>query len=94
MDSIVQASVHDSSTQWTELITRLKQSLLLVFEFKINEMEESLRTMVSTRSRQGWDFQSFFIQKVGSIAHLVVTSVFFFFEKKSNFCRATIFRPS
>ncbi|KAA1105676.1 hypothetical protein PGT21_015276 [Puccinia graminis f. sp. tritici] len=63
MDSIVQASVHDSSTQWTELITRLKQSLLLVFEFKINEMEESLRTMVSTRSRQGWDFQSFFIQK-------------------------------
>ncbi|OAV91949.1 hypothetical protein PTTG_07389 [Puccinia triticina 1-1 BBBD Race 1] len=63
MDSIVQASMQDSSTQWTELITRLKQSVLLVFEFRINEMEESLRMMVSKRSRHGWDFQAFFIQK-------------------------------
>ncbi|PLW47485.1 hypothetical protein PCASD_04423 [Puccinia coronata f. sp. avenae] len=63
MDSIVQASMHDSSTQWTELITRLKQSLLVIFDFKINEMEESLRTMVSQRNRNGWDFQEFFIQK-------------------------------
>ncbi|KNE90274.1 hypothetical protein PSTG_16267 [Puccinia striiformis f. sp. tritici PST-78] len=63
MDSIVQASMQDTSTQWSELISRLKQSLLLVFEFKINEMEESLRMIVSKRSRHGWDFQEFFIQK-------------------------------
>lgn len=63
MDSIVHASMHDSSSQWTELLTRLKQSLLVAFDSKINETEDSLRTMISTRSRNDWNFQEFFIQK-------------------------------
>jgi len=66
MDSIVQASMHDSSTQWTELLIRLKQSLLVAFDSKINETEDSLRTMISTRSRNDWNFQEFFILKVDS----------------------------
>jgi len=55
--------MHDSSTQWTELLTRLKQSLLVAFDSKINETEDSLRTMISTRSRNDWNFQEFFILK-------------------------------
>lgn len=63
MDTIVQASIQDSSSQWSELINRLKESILVALELKINEMEESLRTLVSKRTRHGWDFETFFIQK-------------------------------
>jgi hypothetical protein len=90
MDSIVQASMHDSSTQWTELITRLKQSLLVIFDFKINEMEESLRTMVSQRNRNGWDFQEFFIQKVCftmKIIFFIITSL----DKQKLICLESLF---
>ncbi|MBW0466295.1 hypothetical protein O181_006010 [Austropuccinia psidii MF-1] len=63
LDAIVQASIQDSVTHWSELISKLKESLLYVLDLKVTEMQDSLRELDSKRTRHGWEFESFFIQK-------------------------------
>ncbi|KAI8455219.1 trafficking protein particle complex subunit 10 [Phakopsora pachyrhizi] len=64
MDAVVQSNIQDSTTQWTELIARLKDSLMVGFDSRVSEIEDSLRALDSKRGSFGWEFKSYFIQKI------------------------------
>jgi len=49
---------------WLELLTKIKDAIVTVFDQNITTYEEDLKRIDSQRTMPGWNFCTFFIQKV------------------------------
>lgn len=54
----------DSIAGWLELLQKMKEGIVLSFEANVVAYEEDLRKLDSQRTLPGWNFCTFFIQKV------------------------------
>ena len=61
----------EDPTSWAELLTKLKENLIHTFDANVSVYEEETRKIDSQRSLPGWNFCTFFIQKVGCLRLLV-----------------------
>jgi trafficking protein particle complex subunit 10 len=51
---------------WTELISKMKEGIILSFDSNILMRDEDVKRSESQRLMPGWNFCTFFILKVGS----------------------------
>lgn len=54
----------DYSTIWREFLAKAKESIVLSFDGNFTSYEEDVRKIDSQRQMPGWNFCTFFIQKV------------------------------
>lgn len=52
-------------SQWEDLVSKLKSSILASFDLRVSQYEEDIREKDSQRNLPGWNFCTFFILKEG-----------------------------
>lgn len=61
---LVWSAEYEHPAIWAELITKMKEGILLAFDYAFIQREEEVRRSESQRAMPGWNFCTFFILKV------------------------------
>jgi hypothetical protein len=65
-DRCVQVAQHrsDDPTAWAEFSTKAKEGIIATFDSNVTLYEEDVRKADSQRQLEGWQYLTFFMQKV------------------------------
>lgn len=66
MPSTAASSDPDAGAAWKELLRRVKEAIVASFDLNFTVYEEDVRRVGGNRHLPGWNFCTFFIQKVRS----------------------------
>lgn len=61
---VAQGGSAEDPTTWAEFMIKIKEGIIFTFDTNVSVYEEDVRKADSQRQLQGWQYTTFFLQKV------------------------------